>query len=118
MAFATKAQGTQWKYEFSNNNVDVYSRWTCDGCDDEHMQLKLVNRNNVKVTFNFNDFVCLSGGVQVYHEVGARADIGPNETVGNNGDYSGLYFYIPKEYINSALRIRLTNFIVYLGGKD
>lgn len=118
--YTLKAQSTAYSLAFSKDNVDVYSRWTCDDCSDKHIVLKIVNRNNVKVTIVFDHFQWLLKGSKqmVKEDTGADDDLGPNKT--KSGDYSGYWFYPPKGYSSwamASLDFKLENFKVYVGGK-
>ena len=105
----TNAQ-TEYRYWFSRNGVDIYERWSCSGCSDLHIKLKIVNTNGYKVTVSWDKFKWLNNGAVVKEESGQMDDFGPG--VEKSGDYQGLWFYPPDGYNAGTLHFQMDNFKV------
>jgi hypothetical protein len=105
-AKAKHAMQQPYIFWFQNNGVLVYYRWTCAGCSDKHIVLKVVNENNYGVKVSFDKISWKSNGATVKTEAGEKDYFKAGET--KSGDYSGYWFYPPDGYANVQLSIEKT----------
>jgi hypothetical protein len=102
---------SEWKYWFSSDGLDIYSRWSCDNCYDRHLSLKITNNNPYRIDWHYDRFEWYDNyGNVVKTESRGSWSINANSTQSSGA--SGLWFYPPENTKGFNLGYRFKNFRV------